>query len=67
MKISIKKTRNPVMKFLGGKRGIAVIAGGVVAALLTGGVINPLTAELLGVGIAALGGAGIVHANIRDK
>jgi hypothetical protein len=60
-----KNKRNPIMKLLGGKRGIAVIAGTIIAGLASGGVINPLTAQILGGVVAVVGGVGIIHSNVR--
>ncbi len=63
----MKTKRNPFMKMVGGKRGLALIAGTVIGVLAAFGVITPQQAEALGGAAVVLGGAGIVHANIRKQ
>jgi hypothetical protein len=53
------------MKYVGGKRGLAVLAGSVVATLAALGVISAQTAEIAGSLIGLVGGVGIVHSNIK--
>ncbi len=55
------------MKIVGGKRGLAIIAGAVVGVLAAFGVITSEQAEVLGGAVTLLGGAGIIHSNIKAK
>ncbi len=56
---------NKFLKIVGGKRGLAIIAGAVVGVLASFGVITSEQAQVLGGVVVVLGGAGIVHANIK--
>ncbi len=61
------KKRNPVMKFLGGKRGIGIILGTTAAVLSPFGIVPATVITGMGIVAAALGFVGIGHAYIRDK
>ncbi len=54
------------MKFIGGKRGLAIIGGAVVGVLASFQVITPEQATALGGVAAALGLGGIVHSNFKN-
>ncbi len=55
------------MKFVGGKRGLAVIIGTVIGALAAFGVITPEQAEVAGGIASVLGVGGIVHSNLKAE
>lgn len=66
-KPEIKKTSfDRFMKFVGGKRGLAIIAGLVITAGAQLGWIPSDVAVKLGDLAAGIGVAGIVHANIKN-
>ncbi len=65
MKVSFKKPRNPVMRLLGGKRGIGIILGTTAAVLSPFGIVPATVITGMGIVAAALGFTGIVHSNIR--
>lgn len=54
------------MKFIGGKRGLAILGGAAIAVLASFGVITPEQAQAFGGFAAVLGVGGIVHSNIKN-
>ncbi len=60
-----KKKRNPIMKLVGGKRGLGVILGTTAAVLSPFGIVPATVITGMGIVAAALGFTGIVHSNLK--
>ncbi len=57
---------NTFMTKIGGKRGLAIILSTIATALGSMGIIKPeMAIEISGLITAILGGAGIVHSNMK--
>ncbi len=61
-----KKKRNPIMKLVGGKRGLGVILGTTAAVLSPFGIVPATVITGMGIVAAALGFTGIVHSNLKN-